>query len=223
MKQRVILGNAVTPDGSPMTLSQEGADLVIRVGGRSLMSSRQHGSEEAMAQAGCAGLRERPGVRVLVGGLGMGFTLRAALDELGADATVLVSELMPAVVAWNRGPLAALAGEPLGDPRTVVLERDVAEVLGEERGSLDAILLDVDNGPGAVTTEGNDRLYSPRGVRAGWQALRPGGRLVVWSAHDDAEFVQLLRRERFAAEARLVSARGAAGRGAKHWLFIGQK
>lgn len=223
MKQRVILGNAATPDGSPMTLSQEGADLVIRVGGRSLMSSRQHRSEQAMAKAGCVGLRERPGVRVLVGGLGMGFTLRAALDEVGADATVLVAELMPEVVAWNRGPLAALAGEPLGDPRAVVVERDVAEVLGEERGSLDAILLDVDNGPGAVTTEGNDRLYSPRGVRGFWQALRPGGRLVVWSAHDDAEFVQLLRRERFAAEARLVSARGAAGRGAKHWLFIGQK
>lgn len=223
MQPRLILGSATTPDGMPMTLSQEGAALVIRVGGRSLMSSRQHGSEEAMALAGCAALRQLPKARVLIGGLGMGFTLRAALDVLGTDAAVAVAELMPAVVAWNRGPLGPLAGQPLADPRVQLIEGDVAAAIASEKASLDAILLDVDNGPGAVTTAGNDHLYRRGGIERCWRALRPGGTLVVWSAHDDASFLKLLQSQGFFAQVQVVSARGAAGKGPRHWLFVARR
>lgn len=226
MLPRLTLGSATSPDGAPVTLSREGADLVIRVAGQALMSSRQHGSEEAMAAAGCAGLRAAASARVLIGGLGMGYTLRATLDALGPDAGVEVAELLPAVIDWNRGPLAALAGAPLEDRRVAVIARDVAAVLAEARSRYDAILLDVDNGPGAVTTAGNDQLYGRAGLQRCWQALKPGGRLVVWSAHDDAAFVEALRRQGFAAEVRPVSARGGPGKrgkGGRHWLFVARR
>src|SRR5262249_55272141 len=156
--------------------------LVVRAGGVDLMSNRSAGSEEALAELGCRDLG--PGASVLVGGLGMGFTLRAALAVLPADARVLVSELFPAVVGWVRGPLGGAA--LLADPRVRVEARDCAGVPAGSAGRFDAVLLDVDNGPSALTTEENRRLYGRAGLETAARALRPGGRLAVWSAQDDA-------------------------------------
>ena len=173
------IGEARAPDGTPLGLYRRGAELAIRAGAVVLMSSRQHASEDDLGARGVEALG--PGAAVLVGGLGMGFTLRAALDGLGPAARVVVAELVPEVVAWARGPLASLAGRPLDDPRVTVTVRDVADVLGEARGAFDAVLLDVDNGPRPATQQPNARLYGARGIAAAAGALRPGGRIVVWS------------------------------------------
>lgn len=179
---------ATAPGG--YALKARGGEYLVLVGGRVLMGSRAHGSEDALARVGCAGLRA--GARVLVGGLGFGFTLRAALDALGPDARVTVAELSAPVVEWNRGPLAPLAGRPLEDARVDVEVRDVREVLAAARARFDAVLLDVDNGPFAVAAPGNAALYAEAGLRQLARALRPGGRAVVWSAGDDAAFLKRL-------------------------------
>jgi spermidine synthase len=223
MIPRIVLGESVTPDGAPITLTREGVSFVVRVAGVPLMSSRVHGSEEAMAEVGCAGLAARAGVRVLVGGLGLGYTLRAVLDALAADAEVLAAELLPVLVAWNRGPLGPLANHPLDDPRTRLFEGDVGIPIRNPGPRFDAILLDVDNGPEAFTVASNASLYGRAGLARLHAALRPGGRLVVWSAIESPAFQRALRSAGFREEVRAVRARGAVRKGARHWLFVAQR
>ena len=220
MKKREVLGTAKTPAGEPVVLAKEAEAFVVRVAGIPLMSSRVHGSEEAMAELACAPLRERSDARVLIGGLGMGFTLRAAIDALGEDARVDVAELLPCMVEWNRGPLAHLAGAPLDDPRVTLLEADVATLLTPAR--YDAILLDVDNGPEALTVPENARLYGERGLARIGAALRPGGVVVFWSAGPSPAFERALRRAGLGGEAVQVRARGKVKKGSRHVLFIGR-
>jgi spermidine synthase len=213
-----ILGRARAPEGGELVLYRRGGEFVIRVGGRELMSSRAHGSEEELAALACRDLP--PGARVLVGGLGLGYTLRATLDRLPADGRVAVAEIVPAVIEWNRGPLAALAGRPLDDPRVTVEAADVGQLV--RRGPRwDAILLDVDNGPVALTRKGNHGLYSQPGLMAARAALRPRGVLAVWSAAPDRRFVGRLRKAGFSAEAVDVPARGVGG-GPMHTIFVGR-
>ena len=209
------------PDGGSMRLLRQDQEVMISVDGRTLMSSRMHGSEEALASAACRQLRHTGQPRVLVGGLGMGFTLAAALTELPADAVITVVELVPAVVGWNRGPLGACAGYPLNDRRVRVVLDDVGFVLRGHTNTFDAILLDVDNGPSAFTTLDNDGLYEA-GVAVSYTALRQGGVLAVWSAWEDCDFEQRLRQAGFRARAERVRAR-AGKRGARHTIFVGVK
>jgi spermidine synthase len=219
------LGRAAAPGGSVLTLHRRGDEYVIRVDGKDLMGSRQHGSEDALAQLGCQGLGavERP--RVLIGGLGMGFSVRAALDVLGPKAEIDVAELVPVVVAWNRGPLAALAGSPLDDPRVSVCEGDVVELICASRARYDAILLDVDNGPSALTSPSNARLYGPSGLARAAQALKPCGLLAVWSASDEPEFTRKLERAGYEVKIERVLARhnGAKRGGKRHVLWLARK
>jgi spermidine synthase len=217
-----LLGQAVTPDGSALKLVRRGDEYLILADGAVLMSSRMHGSEEALAGLACRRARtlERP--CVLVGGLGMGFTLRATLDLLPRDATVIVAELEPAVVEWNRGPLSPLAGDPLEDSRVRVETEDVAVTLGSRLGQFDAVLLDVDNGPTAFTASNNARLYDDRGIAAVRAALKRDGVLAVWAAREDRKFEQRLRQGRF--EVRVQRVRGRLKRGGpRHTIFLGCK
>lgn len=220
MKPWIELGRGKAPGGGELVLRQRDTEYEIRVDGHDLMSSRLHGSEEALARLGCAHVpREAP--RVLVGGLGMGFTLRATLDVVAPSAQVTVCELVPAVVEWNRGPLAPLAGQPLADPRVHVHEGDVGALLGSTKVRFDAILLDVDNGPQALTAKHNQVLYSPPGLERARRALRPGGVLAVWSAARSPDFEARLRKAGFTARSETARARGAAG-GAAHVIFLGR-
>jgi spermidine synthase len=214
----MTLERAPISDGGEMVLSRRGDEYAIRVDGQELMNSRTHGSEERLAVHGCAGLRARPGVRVLVGGLGMGFTARAALNVLAADAEVEVVELIGAVVRWNRERLAHLAGNPLADPRVRVIEGDVTDVIARAERRYDAILLDIDNGPSALTLAGNKRVYAPDGLKSAARALRPAGVLAVWSAYEDAGFSARLRRAGFQVETKRVRAGGDAG--GRHLLWL---
>jgi spermidine synthase len=202
-----------------MTLTRRDREYIILADGKPLMSSRMHGSEEALATRACTRARLLEEPSVLIGGLGMGFTLRAALDVLPADATVVVSELVPAVVTWNRGPLAPLAGHPLDDRRVQVLEGDVLDVLIANRGRYDAIILDVDNGPAAFTASSNAGLYTNEGVAVARAALKEDGVLAVWSAWDDRKFEQRLRYNGFRVEVTRVRARLNKG-GPRHTLFL---
>lgn len=218
MQPWIELGRAKAPDGSELVLRRRGEDFVIRVGGIDLMSSRMHHSEDQLAWLGCAALASAPRARVLVGGLGMGFTTRAALSVLAPDAEVVVAELLPEVVAWNRGPLAEVAGRPLDDRRVQVVERDVVDVIAGSPSSFDAILLDVDNGPEALASTGNARLYSPRGLARIAQALRPAGVLAVWSVAGDERFTAKLARAGFDAKTERVRERPNGG--AIHCIWI---
>lgn len=215
-----LLGTTTTPAGDDMTLMRRAGEYVIFASGKPLMSSRMHGSEEALATLGCEHLAGRPAPTVLVGGLGMGYTLRATLAQVAADARVVVAELVPGVVAWNEGPLAALAGRPLDDPRVRVEVADVGKVLRLGTGRFDAVLLDIDNGPDAFTTTGNAWLYSNAGVTALHQSLTPGGIATVWSAWEDRKFEQRLRWAGFDVDVVRVRARLAAG-GPRHVIFRG--
>jgi spermidine synthase len=214
----IQLDTAAVPGGGELRLMQRGAEFSIRIGTQELMNSRMHGSEEALAELACARIAGRARARVLIGGLGMGFTLRAALDRLGKDARVTVAELVPAVVAWNRGPLAALSAHSVADKRVSLRETDVAQVIRAERAAYDAILLDVDNGPGGLTSESNDRLYSSAGLGEARVALRPGGVLAVWSVASDRGFTRRLQQAGFAAEEVRVRARG--DRGPRHVIWL---
>ena len=214
------VARARAPGGAEWTLARRGEEWAIRAGGQLLMSSRQHGSEEALADRA---LGRAPRARaVLVGGLGMGFTLRAVLDRLPPDAKVVVVELVPELATWNRGPLAPLAGRPLEDPRVRLQHGDVLARLAEARAAYDAILLDVDNGPAAVGRPGNGQLYGEDGVRACRDALRRGGVLAVWSAGPDAAYLRRLERAGLAPAAEPVGARSDAG-GTRHVVLLGQK
>jgi spermidine synthase len=175
-----------------MELYQHDQDFLIKVNGEELMNSRHHESEQELARLGCANLSSRRVSRVLIGGLGMGYTLRQTLDMLGPDAHVFVSELLTAVVDWNREYLKDLNGGALDDKRTELITGDIFQLLSRSIDKFDAILLDVDNGPSAITDSGNDRLYGPAGILACRRALRPQGSLAIWSAEPSKDFEQLL-------------------------------
>lgn len=223
MRPWTLLDTAQVPgNGGELQLYQRGEEYSIKLVGRGeLMSSRVHGSEEALAAQTCARLADSQRAQVLIGGLGMGFTLAAALQALGAQSRVEVAELVPAVVAWNRGPLAHLAGHPLDDARVRVQEGDIARLLQAGPRAWDAILLDVDNGPEGLTRRENDWLYDVEGLTAACAALRPGGVLAVWSAGQAPEFLPRLRKAGFEAEEVRVRAHGA--KGARHVLWFGRR
>ncbi len=215
MLRWVTLESAELPGGGRISLHARGDERVIRLDGRDLMSSRMHASEDALAERACAGLGPAP--RVLVGGLGLGFTLRAVLDAVGAGALVQVAELAPAVVRWNRAQVGHFAGHPLADPRVRVFEGDVARCFRSPH-AFDAILLDVDNGPGGRATA-NPGLYGPASLRRIRHALRRGGVLGIWSPGGSPAFERRLREVGFELESLRVRARGAAG-GARHVVWI---
>jgi spermidine synthase len=221
VKPTELLGETRTPAGEAMALTRRDTEYVILAGGKSLMSSRMHGSEEALATVACRRARALDEPCVLIGGLGMGFTLRATLDLLPPGATVVVVELVPAVVEWNRGPLGPLAGHPLKDGRVVVEIGDVAATLRASTSRFDAVLLDVDNGPAAFTASDNAWLYGDQGLAAIRRALKAGGVLAVWSAWEDRKFEQRLRYGGFTVEMERVRARLKKG-GPRHTLFVGQ-
>ena len=201
-------------DGLP-ELVRRGDEFAIRIDRIQLMTSREHGTEYELARLGCEGLGESS--RVLVGGLGMGFTLAAALQALPASASVVVAELIPAVVRWNEGPLAPLAGEPMSDARVEVFEGDVADLIRKSTGTFDAILLDVDNGPEGLTRDSNEWLYTNEGLRSAALALRPGGALAVWSSSHDERFTRRLSSLGLKVKAHQVRARGKRGARATVW------
>jgi spermidine synthase len=216
-----LIDSAPIPgSGGEMRLYRRGSEFSITLtGGGELMNSRMHGSEEALAELTCRRLGGRPAPRVLIGGLGMGFTLAAALRHLGQDAQVMVAELVPAVVAWNREHLGEHADHPLRDPRAAVVVGDVGEILRKDRQAFDAIMLDVDNGPEGLTRRENDWLYSTAGLTAIYDALRPQGLLAVWSAGPDRGFTDRLRRIGYETEEMVVRAH-ASGKGARHTIWI---
>ena len=222
MKPLELLGKALSPDGTAMKLVRRSDEYIILVDGKSLMSSRMHGSEEALATLAFRRVRTLEQPSVLIGGLGMGFTLRATLDLLPADATVLVAELVPAVVEWNRGPLGPLAEHPLKDKRVRVEIGDVAVTLSSRPAQFDAVLLDVDNGPAAFTASNNAGLYDHRGIAAARAALKMDGVLAVWSVREDRKFEQRLRHGRFAVQVERVRGRLKKG-GPHHTIFLGHK
>jgi len=219
----VFLESAQVPDnGAELGLYRRGEEFSIRVGNRELMNSRVHGSEEALAEMACARIVDRFAPRILIGGLGMGYTLAAALRALGAEGSVTVAELIPTVVAWNRGPLSALAGNPLQDGRVTLQEVDVAQVLRAARQAYDAVLLDVDNGPEGLARKENDWLYARPGLEAVHTALRPGGVLAVWSAAPNQVFAQRLRRVGFTVDEAHIPAR-SSGKGRRHTIWLARR
>ena len=220
MKPWELLGQTRTPDGEEMTLTRQGTEYVLLASGQTLMSSRMHGSEEALAMFACARARTLEAPCCLVGGLGMGFTLRAALDLLPPDATVIVAELAPALVDWNRGPIGPLARHPLRDKRVVVEVSDVADTLRSSPGRFDAVMLDVDNGPAAFTASDNAGLYDDRGLAVARAALKPGGVFAVWSSREDRRFQQRLRYGGFDVTVERVRGRLKKG-GPRHTIFLG--
>lgn len=222
MKRFVLLDTAPIPNnGGALCLFEYGEDFVIKLeGGKGgqLMNTRMHGSEDALAAIPCKKIAARASARVLIGGLGMGFTLASALQHLGSDAEVQVAELVPGVIEWNRGPLGAKAGNPMQDPRARVLNEDVAKILQAEPKGFDAIMLDVDNGPEGLTHSANNWLYSLDGLSACARALRPRGMLTVWSASADRQFSNRLAKAGFKAEEVQVFAHG--NRGARHTIWV---
>ena len=222
MQPLEILGETLTPNGTDIKLTRRGNEYIMLANGKSLMSSRMHGSEEALATFACRRAKTLKQPSILIGGLGMGFTLRATLDFLPHDATIVVAELVPAVVDWNRAALGALAGYPLKDRRVRVQMGDVAGALRSGLGQFDAVLLDVDNGPSPFTSSDNARLYDDKGLAVAYAALKPGGVLAIWSAREDRKFEQRLRYVGFTVEVERVRARLKKG-GPRHTIFLGHK
>jgi spermidine synthase len=219
----VQLGTASIPGGGgELRLMQRGLEFSIFAGSIELMSSRLSGSEEALASMTCARVLERPRPRILIGGLGMGFTLRSALAALGPNATITVAELVPEVVAWAHGPLAAIYGKSLSDPRLTIFKGDVGEMIVGVQSGYDAILLDVDNGPVALMRAANDDLYEADGLREAHKALLPGGVLAVWSAAPDPAFTQRLRAVGYNVEEHRVRANGRHS-GSRHVIWLATK
>jgi len=220
----IELDRADVPDGGgELRLLQRGSEFsILAARGIELMNSRLSGSEEALATLAWDRIKPRERPRVLIGGLGMGFTLRAALAVLPQDARVVAAELVPAVVAWARGPLAPLFAGSLDDPRTSLHDGDVAGVIGAAKGDFDAILLDVDNGPEGLTRRANDALYDPAGLKRAAAALAPGGVLAVWSSAPHPRFTAALKASELAMEELTVPAR-RGGRGARHVIWLGSK
>ncbi len=216
----VHLGTAKVPgSGGELRLMRRGAEFSIMSGAIELMNSRVSGSEQALADLACRRLEDCPCARLLIGGFGMGFTLRAALGGLGPQAQVVVGELVPEVLTWARGPMAHMSAACLEDPRVSVREGDVSTLIATAKSAYDAILLDVDNGPEGLSRRENDRLYNRAGLAAAREALRPGGVLAVWSGAPSARFSQRLRDAGFAVEE--VGVRANRGRGARHVIWLG--
>jgi len=209
----------MTPDGqSEMRLMRRGDEFVIQVQGQELMNSRTHGSEEALAELSCANLPDKTTPRVLIGGLGMGFTLAAANRVLPEKAIIEIAELVDAVVEWNRGPLGHLAKYPLEDKRVRLHIDDVRVILKPARDRFDAVILDIDNGPTQLTQVSNQGLYGKKGLSIIATALKPGGTLSVWSAQPDERFTDRLRECGFSVTVERVHARGASGHSHIIWL-----
>ncbi|QTD56650.1 spermine/spermidine synthase domain-containing protein [Parasphingorhabdus cellanae] len=222
MTPRILLDTADVPNGGgELRLFQRGQEFSIMLGSNELMNSRLSGSEEALATLPCKRLSDRTEARLLIGGLGMGFTLRAALPLLGAKAEVVVAELVPAVVKWAQGPMAEIFDGSLADPRVTIETADVFDLISQNHGSYDAILLDVDNGPDGITHASNDRLYNSAGLKTAQKALRPGGILAVWSSAPDTKFTRRLADAGFAVEETPVRAHGK--RGAHHIIWLATK
>ena len=221
MNPRTLLGTALIPGtAKELRLYQSGDEFSIKILGRGeLMTSRMHGSEQALADLACEKIRGARNPRLLIGGLGMGFTLAATLQTIGPDAEVVVAELVPEVVAWNRDLIGAPAGHPLADARCRVYVGDVAHVIQREEGGFDSILMDVDNGPEALVRPSNDWLYSPTGLRVTRAALRSRGVLAVWSAGPDRIFSKLLRHAGFDVSEHVVHAH-RAGKGPRHHIWL---
>ena len=223
MKPRELIASATVPNGlEELRLFRRGEDFMIVLDRNELMNSRMSGSEEALATLTCKGLKDRQDANVLIGGYGMGFTLRAALDLLPMSASVTVSEIVPEIVDWARGPMAHLTAGCLDDPRVQVALVDVAGLIRSRRGAYDAILLDVDNGPDGLTRTANDQLYSKDGLAAALTALRPGGRLGIWSASPDAAFTRRLRQSDLVVEEIIVRAR-STGKGPRHVIWLADR
>ena len=219
MIPRVLLGTAEVPGGPPLKLFQRGGDFTIALERNDLMSSRMSGSEAALGTLTCQRLPSGRAPRLLIGGYGMGFTLRAVLEAIGPLATVVVAELVPAIIAWARGPMEKLTAGCLDDPRVELQLADVATLLGAPDSGYDAILLDVDNGPDGLTRPGNDRLYSASGLARARAALRPGGTLAVWSAAPDPAFARRLVQAGFEVDEVRIRAR-ANGKGPTHVIWL---
>jgi spermidine synthase len=205
-----------------IVLLRRGEEYSIRTAGKELMNSRLHASEDLLAKLACSRLERKSGRRILVGGLGMGYTLAAALKESEPDTHITVAELIPAVVGWNRSYLGHLAGTPLDDPRVSIAEEDVAETIGRNPCAWDAILLDVDNGPNGLTRKTNDRLYTLGGLQSALSALRPKGILAVWSSGADASFTRRLKQCGFRTQTVAARAHKPA-KGARHTIWLAVK
>lgn len=217
-----LVGSACVPnDGATLKLYQRDAEFSLRLDNLELMNSRVHGSEEALAHFACAALKNVQAASILIGGLGMGFTLRTVLDELGSNSKITVAELVPEVVQWNREWLGSLSEHPLEDRRVTVYEEDVARLLKQKNASFDAILLDVDNGPEGLTQQSNAWLYSAKGLAAASAALKAEGVLAVWSAHPSQAFTKSLYKAGFKVKEERVRARG--NRGAWHTIWLAEK
>ncbi|HET7708817.1 MAG TPA: spermidine synthase [Sphingomicrobium sp.] len=221
MKVRELLATARVPGGEELRLFRRDRDYMIVLDRNELMNSRMSGSEEQLATLTVARLKSRTNPRLLIGGYGMGFTLRAALAVLPAGASVVVAELVPGIIAWARGPMAELTAGCLDDPRVCVVDGDVTAAIAAARGTYDAILLDVDNGPDGLTRAGNDGLYSASGLAAAKAALVRGGILAIWSAGDDPAFTRRLGAAGFKASIEKVRAR-SNGKGAQHTIWLAE-
>ncbi len=204
-----------------MKLYQRGDEFSIKVGYAELMNSRMHSSEDVLAELGCKHIHNNPQAKVLIGGLGMGFTLAETLKHTHENAEVVVAELVPAVIQWNQSYLAELAANPLKDERVSIYEGDVGELMREHRDTYDAILLDVDNGPEGLTREGNAALYSPHGLKAAMTALKPKGVLGVWSAFPEPRFTKRMKQAGFQTQE--VPCRAFGKKGSKHMIWLGVK
>lgn len=224
MKQFNKLATAIIPNqGGELVLLQAAEEFTIKLSGSRgvLMNSRVFNSEQELAKLGCAHIKNKEHTEVLVGGLGMGYTLASALECVTANSKVTVAELIPEVVEWNRGPLGECAGKPLADKRAQVRLGDIAELIKQEKPDFDAILLDVDNGPEGITNNNNNWLYSPVGLRALYNNLRPKGMLAVWSAGPDSKFITQLKKAGFKVTHKTV--RASRGKGSRHVIFLAEK
>ena len=222
MIPRELIGVAEVPGGPPLRLFRRGNDFMIVLDRNELMSTRQQGSEVALGTMACDRLAGRPAPHVLIGGYGMGYTLRAVLGRLGPQARVTVAELVPGIIDWARGPMAALTAGCLDDRRVTLVMGDVGLRMAQADAAFDAILLDVDNGPDGLTRAANDGLYSKRGLADARGALRPGGVLAIWSAAPDVAFGRRLERSGFAVDTVSVRAR-ENGKGATHVIWFATK
>ncbi len=204
-----------------VTLRRRGTEFSIRTFDTELMNSRRHGSEESLAELACNRF-EKPNLRILIGGLGMGYTLASAIEHTGPDTYITVSELIPAIVKWNKEYLGHLAGMPLNNSKVAVKIEDVSKTIGKEKSTWDIILLDVDNGPEGLTQKSNDRLYSISGLKKSYWALRPKGLLGIWSAKGDTVFTKRLEKTGFKVDINAVKAR-KSGKKLKHTIWLAEK
>tara|TARA_A100001037_G_C15105879_1_gene616407 strand:+ start:508 stop:1173 length:666 start_codon:yes stop_codon:yes gene_type:complete len=220
MKPWIIAGEAVSPDGTLLELVEHDGEYIIKADGLPLMSTRMHHSEIELARLVCRKLK--PGARVMIGGLGLGYTLRAAIELLPKQGTAVQVELVPEVIEWNRGPLAPFANHPLNDNRTELVQDDISQVIKRSKNEFDAIMLDVDNGPSPLVEERNSWLYTDHGLQSIRTALKNGGKVAIWSADDEPKFVSKMTRNGFRAEKHRVQAHNGKG-GIRHIIFTGRK